>query len=63
MPSIMSDIEPENFAEYTTEDGEESPSANADAHPEQEAHGGSMAPGVVDDAGRPVAETPPTAAE
>jgi hypothetical protein len=30
-------------------------------HPEQEAHGGSMAPGLVDDTGRPVEETPPEA--
>ncbi|WP_229397864.1 GTPase activator [Micromonospora okii] len=28
----------------------------------QEAHGGSMAPGLVDETGRPVAEPPPTAA-
>ena len=59
----MSDIAPENFAEYATQDGEGSPSVNADDHPEQEAHGGSMAPGQVDDTGRQVAETPPTAAD
>lgn len=28
-------------------------------HPEQEAHGGSMAPGLVDDTGHPVEESPP----
>lgn len=28
-------------------------------HPEQDAHGGSMAPGLVDDTGHPVEETPP----
>ncbi|MEV4478366.1 hypothetical protein AB0K04_05590 [Micromonospora coxensis] len=28
----------------------------------EEAHGGSMAPGVVDETGRPVAEPPPTPA-
>jgi hypothetical protein len=27
-------------------------------HPEQEAHGGSMAPGLVDDTGHPIEETP-----
>ncbi|HEY0001559.1 MAG TPA: hypothetical protein VGB74_13970 [Actinoplanes sp.] len=30
-------------------------------HPEQEAHGGSMAPGLVDDTGRPVEESQPEA--
>jgi len=30
-------------------------------HPEQEAHGGSMAPGLVDDTGRPVEEDRPNA--
>jgi hypothetical protein len=28
-------------------------------HPVQEAHGGSMAPGLVDDSGHPVAPAPP----
>jgi hypothetical protein len=27
-------------------------------HPAQEAHGGSMAPGLVDDTGHPIAEEP-----
>jgi hypothetical protein len=27
-------------------------------HPAQEAHGGSMAPGIVDDTGHPIAEQP-----
>ncbi|HEX8346773.1 MAG TPA: GTPase activator [Actinoplanes sp.] len=27
-------------------------------HPEQDAHGGSMAPGLVDDTGQPVADLP-----
>jgi hypothetical protein len=30
-------------------------------HPEQEAHGGSMAPDLVDNAGRPVEESQPAA--
>jgi hypothetical protein len=30
-------------------------------HPEQEAHGGSMAPDLVDDTGRPVEENQPEA--
>jgi hypothetical protein len=29
-------------------------------HPVQDAHGGSMAPGLVDDTGRPVADLPDT---
>jgi hypothetical protein len=50
----MSDTDPKNSAEEETE------RASGDqAHPEQEAHGGSMAPGLVDDAGHPVAEPPP----
>jgi hypothetical protein len=32
-------------------------------HPAQEAHGGSMAPGVVDDFGHPVADGPQDAAD
>jgi hypothetical protein len=28
-------------------------------HPEQQAHGGSMAPGLVDDTGHPTGESPP----
>jgi hypothetical protein len=32
-------------------------------HPEHEAHGGSMAPGLVDDAGRQIAEAPPETPE
>ena len=31
-------------------------------HPAQEAHGGSMAPGLVDDTGRPIADGPPEGA-
>ncbi len=36
----------------------------AEEHPEQEAHGGSMAPGLVDDIGEPVGDddTPPVEA-
>jgi hypothetical protein len=30
-------------------------------HPIQDAHGGSMAPGLADDTGHPVAEAPPAA--
>lgn len=61
--AIMSDVKPENFSEFATQDGPGSagndPASGERAHPEQEAHGGSMAPGLVDDAGHPVAEPPP----
>jgi hypothetical protein len=32
-------------------------------HPAHEAHGGSMAPGLVDDTGRQIAEPPPAGPE
>jgi hypothetical protein len=65
----MSDISPETeYAEYTTQDGPGSANADGDAdattpvereRPEEQAHGGSMAPGLVDDAGNRVEEAPP----
>ncbi|MEU4623335.1 hypothetical protein AB0G04_25605 [Actinoplanes sp. NPDC023801] len=63
----MSDPNPENFAEFTTQDGpgsadeeRENPTSaqSSQEHPEQEAHGGSMAPGLVDDTGQQVADVP-----
>ncbi len=36
-------------------------SATGGVHEAQEAHGGSMAPGLVDDTGHPLAQSPPTA--
>ena len=61
----MSDASPEQYAEFATQDGPGSadvdgipaepndPELNdpAQVHPEHDAHGGSMAPGLVDDAG------------
>jgi hypothetical protein len=41
--------------------GEGSSSHPEQEHPEQEAHGGSMAPGLVDDTGHPAEDTPPGA--
>ncbi|GAA0506128.1 hypothetical protein Ade02nite_90880 [Paractinoplanes deccanensis] len=63
----MSDVSPETeYAEYATQDGPGSANADGDAdtpaerrRPEEKAHGGSMAPGLVDDAGRQTAEPPP----
>ncbi len=58
----MSDENPEQYAEFATQDGPGSadhPHPEQE-HPEQEAHGGSMAPGLVDDAGRPIADQPGT---
>ncbi|MEU8820640.1 hypothetical protein [Actinoplanes sp. NPDC048796] len=63
----MSDISPETeYAEYAEEApgssdytaGSASPSEDRD-RANQEAHGGSMAPGLVDDAGNQVEEPPP----
>lgn len=50
----MSDVDEERYREITGEDtpdtaGDEE--SRAQVHPEQEAHGGSMAPGSVDDTG------------
>jgi hypothetical protein len=66
---VMSDEDPEQFAEFTTQDGPGSAGAGStqdvhpeQEHPEQEAHGGSMAPQLVDDTGHPTEEPPPTAA-
>ncbi|MEU4425866.1 hypothetical protein AB0F81_35045 [Actinoplanes sp. NPDC024001] len=70
----MTDYDPEQFAEFTTQDGpgsadtdrpggaERSPAQQGhpeQEHPEQEAHGGSMAPGLVDATGRQIADEPP----
>lgn len=60
----MTDYDPEQFAEFTTQDGPGSADVEQaehpeQQHPEQEAHGGSMAPGLVDPTGRQVAEPPP----
>ncbi|WP_328459659.1 hypothetical protein OHA21_27695 [Actinoplanes sp. NBC_00393] len=64
----MTDYDPEQFAEFTTQDGPgsadvaERPDGQQhpeQEHPEQEAHGGSMAPGLVDPTGREVADPPP----
>lgn len=58
----MSDANPEQFAEFTTQDGpgsadaEERPGDPGQEHPAQEAHGGSMAPGLVDDTGHRTAD-------
>jgi hypothetical protein len=54
----MSDERTEQYEEYVTEDGPGSADGKA-APAEQEAHGGSMAPGLVDDAGNQIAEPPP----
>ena len=65
---IMSDQSPEQFAEFTTQDGPGSADIDrpdndqrhpAQEHPAQEAHGGSMAPGLVDPTGHQVADPPP----
>ncbi|MFF5084973.1 hypothetical protein ACFY36_48705 [Actinoplanes sp. NPDC000266] len=58
----MSDISPETeYAEYVQDDsGPRSADASEEREPaEQEAHGGSMAPGLVDDAGNQIEEPPP----
>jgi hypothetical protein len=54
----MSDAEtdPEQHPERSQPDHEHP----EQEHPEQEAHGGSMAPGLVDDVGRPTGDVPPT---
>ena len=41
-----------------TEEAPESPQEPQQEHPEQEAHGGSMAPGLVDDDGQQLGNTP-----
>jgi hypothetical protein len=64
----MSDDDPEQFAEFTTQDGPGSAEAESprphpeQEHPAHEAHGGSMAPQLVDDTGHPIEEPPPSAA-
>jgi hypothetical protein len=62
----MSDANPEQFEEFTTQDGPGSADIESPRHPhpeqdhpDHEAHGGSMAPQFVDDAGRPTGESPP----
>ena len=46
----------------STDDREhdETPEHPEQEHPAHEAHGGSMAPGLVDDTGHPTGSTPPT---
>jgi hypothetical protein len=57
----MSDADQDDFTDFADPDGPGTGRADAgdQDHPEQEAHGGSMAPGLVDDAGDQVAEPPP----
>ena len=59
----MSDASPEQYEEYVTQDGPGSADASAvppgREHPDHDAHGGSMAPGLVDDDGTQVREAPP----
>jgi hypothetical protein len=58
----MSDINPEQYSEFTTEDGPDSADVEqrgAQEHPAHEAHGGSMAPGLVDDTGHRTSEAVP----
>ncbi|WP_109597065.1 hypothetical protein [Actinoplanes xinjiangensis] len=58
----MSDVDPEQYSEFTTEDGPGSADVDphrAQEHPAQEAHGGSMAPGQVDDTGHRTSEPLP----
>ncbi|MEU4688819.1 hypothetical protein [Actinoplanes sp. NPDC023714] len=68
----MSDVNPEAFAEFATQDGPGSADSDyfsrdessrgssrdeeRDPRPEQEAHGGSMAPNLVNDTGDRTAE-------
>ena len=61
----MSDINPEHFAEFATQDGPGSADVDGtdappagEEHPAHEAHGGSMAPGLADDTGHRAAEAP-----
>ncbi len=58
----MSDANPEQYSEFTTQDGPGSADVEqrrAQEHPAQEAHGGSMAPGLVDDTGHRTSEALP----
>ena len=58
----MSDINPEQYSEFTTDDGPGSADVDqqhAEEHRAQEAHGGSMAPGLVDDTGHRTSEALP----
>lgn len=61
--AIMSDAEADNNSEIVTEaepgsaDGTTTPTGTE--HPEHDAHGGSMAPGLVDDSGRLTGQVPP----
>ncbi|MFC7532284.1 hypothetical protein [Actinoplanes sp. GCM10030250] len=62
----MSDQNPDNFAEFTTQDGPGSADVSEQTHPEQEhpeqeAHGGSMAPDLVDPTGHRTADLPDAA--
>ncbi|MGK5682307.1 hypothetical protein [Actinoplanes sp. URMC 104] len=63
----MSDDRTEQYEEYVSEDGPGSADGKASpaerARPEEQAHGGSMAPGLVDDAGNQIAEPPPNPAD
>jgi hypothetical protein len=55
----MTDGDREEFAPGAAD--EQTPAERE--HPEQQAHGGSMAPGLVDDTGHPTGEVPPTTAQ
>ncbi|GAA2852987.1 hypothetical protein Acy02nite_51110 [Actinoplanes cyaneus] len=57
----MSDVDPEKYSESTTENEPASAAGQhrAQEHPVQEAHGGSMAPGQVDDTGHRTSEPLP----
>jgi hypothetical protein len=64
---IMTNVDPQQSAEPTLQDDPGSAPVEKERadrmhaeqeHPEQEAHGGSMAPGLVDDTGRPRADSP-----
>ena len=48
------------MTDYTDPDAEATPTPGnpEEDHPAQEAHGGSMAPGLVDDTGRQTADQP-----
>ncbi len=55
----MSDINPEQFEEFATQDGPGSADVDGvrtDEERPEEAHGGSLAPGLVDDTGNRTAE-------
>jgi hypothetical protein len=58
----MSDVNPQQEGGSTADDRLAATDAErhrSQEHPAQEAHGGSMAPGLVDDTGNRTAEIPP----